>query len=717
MNSVINNIVSKLNNVKIQENKAKATKSFDMEKLANKFYFENLTDDAFFTKNEAKDGLVDFYSKIAKSGVETVILGGVWVGLKHNKSLARLYSNNNIMKTFNDVVKVIHRNNSKAYLRIIPAFGREVSGNNLLDIFRVSTGFKRDIFDSRISTLRISDGKIYDLIDEVTRVAELAEVLGFDGIMIDATMSNIFGELSSKETNNRMFGYFQNHLDLLYKMIKEINKKRKSIKLFVKISAFSMIYSAFSAKNQIATTKRFNQKIDLNSRLDDLKRLAKLGVNGFEFSFGLYENEFLRTLNQFIKEDVFDEFYKQVSSYLKAECDDILILYNNPYYSINNVKELIENGVVDLINVTKNLLADVEYVNKIKQNQTPNQCIHCNYCDETQKHYNFVKCAVNPGLYESDINITKTKPKNVAVIGAGVSGLVCTITLLSRKNKVVLFDSNLILNKNGKICDIYNFDEFLNKYFLSLEKQLSKYKNSGELTINLNTNVTSDNLNYNKFDAVVVATGFKQKCLLTSGAVYSHVKSIYDVLENKDKLKNVKDIVLNIKTELSLKLALYLSINNYRVSLLVSNIEILKSINHSNLTYYLYQFQRLGVKVFLDCYIKKINEDNIDLFANKYFLGDYVSHIYNYLSNQNFKSCLVAKCIDCDLFIYEPEIVPNNKLYYDIVKSGYKGEVYLVGQALEGGDLANDIESGYYVGKNIWFTLDIIFLMGYNHIR
>jgi hypothetical protein len=43
--------------------------------------------------------------------------------------------------------------------------------------------------------------------------------------------------------------------------------------------------------------------------------------------------------------------------------------------------------------------------------------------------------------------------------------------------------------------------------------------------------------------------------------------------------------------------------------------------------------------------------------------------------------------------------------------------LFLIGQALENGDLANDIESGYYVGKNIWFTLDIIFLLGYNHNR
>ena len=105
--------------------------------------------------------------------------------------------------------------------------------------------------------------------------------------------------------------------------------------------------------------------------------------------------------------------------------------------------------------------------------------------------------------------------------------------------------------------------------------------------------------------------------------------------------------------------------------------------------------------MYLEVSLKKINEDNIDFFVNKNLLGDYVSHIHDILSCKNYKFVAVAENIDCNLFVYEPDIVPNNKLYYDFVKSGYKGELYLIGQALEGGSLANDIESGYYVGKNI----------------
>ena len=78
-----------------------------------------------------------------------------------------------------------------------------------------------------------------------------------------------------------------------------------------------------------------------------------------------------------------------------------------------------------------------------------------------------------------------------------------------------------------------------------------------------------------------------------------------------------------------------------------------------------------------------------------------LSVMFNFKSNSNYKIIPQIKNIDADLFIYEPELFSNNKLYYDIVKSGYSGEVYLVGNALSISDLNDDIKSGFYVGKNI----------------
>ena len=55
-----------------------------------------------------------------------------------------------------------------------------------------------------------------------------------------------------------------------------------------------------------------------------------------------------------------------------------------------------------------------------------------------------------------------------------------------------------------------------------------------------------------------------------------------------------------------------------------------------------------------------------------------------------------------DIFIYEPEICSNNKLYIDLVSSNYKGEVFVIGNALYPCDFDEAIKMAYYVSKNLY---------------
>ena len=270
--------------------------------------FENITDDEFFNPYGVNNSMVDFYSKIAKTGVRNVIFGGVWVGIKGNKPLARLINKNNYLKIYSDINKTIHRYNCITYLKLKMAYGREVCINNIFDIFRSTATFRRDVFDSRINSIRVSDGKIYNLIDEIVNTAGLASVVGFDGVVIDATNSNLLGELSSREFNKRVFGYFQDDLEALIKLIRTIKYKFKNLNIIVKLSVISLYFYIFKQKNHIKTICSLNKNIKLEERFNDILKLASTGVDGFEFEFGAYENEFIRTLNGFIDVNVFDTF-------------------------------------------------------------------------------------------------------------------------------------------------------------------------------------------------------------------------------------------------------------------------------------------------------------------------------------------------------------------------------------------------------------------------
>ena len=70
-------------------------------------------------------------------------------------------------------------------------------------------------------------------------------------------------------------------------------------------------------------------------------------------------------------------------------------------------------------------------------------------------------------------------------------------------------------------------------------------------------------------------------------------------------------------------------------------------------------------------------------------------------SKKKYSYLVELKTIDATLFIYEPELSPNNKLYYDLIKNKFKGQVYLIGDALEIGDLDHAVKTGFFVGNNI----------------
>ena len=67
------------------------------------------------------------------------------------------------------------------------------------------------------------------------------------------------------------------------------------------------------------------------------------------------------------------------------------------------------------------------------------------------------------------------------------------------------------------------------------------------------------------------------------------------------------------------------------------------------------------------------------------------------MSNYNEK----AKNIDMDMFIYEPEIYSNNKLFIDLVSSKYKGQIFSIGNSLYPCDFEECIKTAFFVAKNL----------------
>jgi len=97
----------------------------------------------------------------------------------------------------------------------------------------------------------------------------------------------------------------------------------------------------------------------------------------------------------------------------------------------------------------------------------------------------------------NDYNLPK-KNGNIAIIGAGVSGLACALRLASKKYTVIVFEKTGKIG--GQLHDLMPEEQFMEEFDLQFKFE--------EYTLNLNTEITDLNeLAEQGFGAVYIATG------------------------------------------------------------------------------------------------------------------------------------------------------------------------------------------------------------------
>lgn len=715
-NYLFNDIKDKL--IYINNKKSKSDNLIDKQlfesfelmgiKFKNKFCVMNFTDNFLFDKGRIKTNeMIDFYKKLRSANIGLICMGGIYPSLSGSKQVAVINDEEITLKNYRDFTSQIHLDGTKVFLTIKSNFGRVSNVDKFIGIFPYSASFNPSYNDFGIRCARISDGKCDDLINEFVRLTSFANNAYFDGVLIDGGMDNIVGELSSEEFNNRYFGHYASVNEFVVKMITKINAYNPNFPIIYKINFQTFIYDILKHDiKKIHSLKDMRKITDYSNRLELLIKLIKCGVDGFVFEFGLKECEFVNEFDLFEDKFLYYGLYLEIKKHfenigLKNKFnEDVVLVYKDNFdlYDKNyNLNEF------DFIDVTKNVYSDLNSLNKEKTQNHCKMCIKCNICNNFAGKYGIVECLINPELNNPKPNVVLEKDKKpIAVIGAGLSGVICSLTLARRGYEVDLFEKGSIVNKNNKLNEVFEIDNYLKQYNTFLENQLNVFANNKQINIKFNTNCKFYANNFNQYKTIVIATGFNEMLPNIVGANQKHVVSIYEALQTKKVFSNIEDVSILVKSELGLKLGVYLASKNKNVSLIIGNLNFMFNIPNSNLTHYLYLIENLKIKTYLMAHIKKIHEDSVEVVVNSYLKNKSVTAVVmNSKAKQRYKFTPQIKTVDAELFVYEPNLSPNNKLYYEFVKNGFKGEIYMIGNALKIGSMYDDILSGFYVGKNI----------------
>jgi 2,4-dienoyl-CoA reductase-like NADH-dependent reductase (Old Yellow Enzyme family)/NADPH-dependent 2,4-dienoyl-CoA reductase/sulfur reductase-like enzyme len=170
----------------------------------------------------------------------------------------------------------------------------------------------------------------------------------------------------------------------------------------------------------------------------------------------------------------------------------------------------VAQGKVDLVALSRQLMADPETVNKLERGQEDKirPCIRCNTCI-SRSHFEMKppRCAVNPVLgRELDyryIPASKSK-KKVVVVGGGPAGLEAARTAAERGHDVILFEKNPRLGGLLYAASRASFKTDLRKYLEWSVRMTEQYAN---IDVRLSTKATPELISKENADALIIAVG------------------------------------------------------------------------------------------------------------------------------------------------------------------------------------------------------------------
>jgi 2,4-dienoyl-CoA reductase (NADPH2) len=174
-------------------------------------------------------------------------------------------------------------------------------------------------------------------------------------------------------------------------------------------------------------------------------------------------------------------------------------------------EKYLREGKLDFVGMTRFLLADPEYPNKVREGRLEDvrPCLGCLHCFEMRNRNKKLECRVNGTLGREIMPEYQETPaqtkKKVLVAGAGPSGMEAARVAAQRGHQVVLYEKDarlgglVPLSAIVKDCETAELQDFVKYETRELEK--------AGVTVHKGTALTADVVRREKPDAVIVAAG------------------------------------------------------------------------------------------------------------------------------------------------------------------------------------------------------------------
>ena len=457
---------------------------------------------------------IDYYTERAKGGTGLIITGVTFSDCKvETQSMPNCpnstYNPVHFIRTSREMTERVHAYGSKIFLMMSAGFGRVTIPTNLGEFPPVAPSeIPHRWLDKMCRPLTVEE--IKSIVKSFGDGAYNAKRAGFDGVEIHAVhegyLLDQFAISMFNLRNDEYGGSLENRLRFAREVVEEIKSRcGEDFPVALRYSVKSMIKDW---REGALPGEEFEEKgRDIAEGLEAAKLLVQYGYDALDTDVGTYDAWWWNHPPMYQEKGLFRPYCKMVK-----EVVDVPVICAGRMDNPDMALEALEKGECDVVSLGRPLLADPDYVNKLRAGRMAQvrPCISCQEgCMGRVQEYSMINCAVNPqAARERDMAYEPIlKSKRVMVVGGGVAGCEAARVLAIRGHQPELYEKGSRLGGNllpGGAPEFKEDDLALAKWYETTLKDL-------RVPVYYNHEVTKDEVLAGDYDAVIIATGSQPK--------------------------------------------------------------------------------------------------------------------------------------------------------------------------------------------------------------
>lgn len=457
---------------------------------------------------------IDYYTERAKGGTGLIITGVTFSDCEvETQSMPNCpnstYNPVHFIRTSKEMTERVHAYGSKIFLMMSAGFGRVTIPTNLGEFPPVApSAIPHRWLDKICRPLTVEE--IHSIVKSFGDGAYNAKRGGFDGVEIHAVhegyLLDQFAISMFNQRTDEYGGSLENRLRFAKEVVEEIkNRCGEDFPVILRFSVKSMIKDW---REGALPGEEFEEMgRDIEEGLESAKLLVQYGYDALDTDVGTYDAWWWNHPPMYQKKGLYRPYCKMVK-----EAVDVPVLCAGRMDNPDMASKSVESGECDIISLGRPLLADPDYVNKLRAGLCDQirPCISCQEgCMGRVQEYSMINCAVNPQAARERVTAYEPilKSKRVMIVGGGVAGCEAARVLALRGHRPELFEKSGRLGGNlipGGAPDFKEDDIALAHWYETQMKLL-------EVPVHLNSCVEKETVLAGNYDAVIIATGSSPK--------------------------------------------------------------------------------------------------------------------------------------------------------------------------------------------------------------